>query len=235
MTGLAKLTAVELKLFLRDYASLFFVLLWPSAMLLLFGLIYRGAIGFLAALTVSVSLGMVGLFTVPSYLARDRELGILRRLSTTPAHPATLLIAQLAVHLLMAFISAALVIGIGYLVLAIDIPKNLFGFLAALILGAAALISVGLLIAAVVPNSRAASALGPLAFWASLFFAGVWLPRNQMPELLGRISDYTPLGATSQMLQTSWAGGVPQPLQLVAMGGITLLLSVVAARLFRWQ
>ena len=235
MTGLAKLSIVELKLFLRDRASLFFVLLWPSGTLLLFGLIYHGSIGFLAALTVSISLGMVGLFTVPSYLARDRELGILRRLSTTPAHPAILLIAQLAIHLLMALISAALVIGIGHIAFAIEVPKNLLGFLAALILGAAALISVGLLIAAVVPNSRAAAAIGPLVFWASLFFAGVWLPRSQMPELLGRISDYTPLGATSQMLQATWAGGAPQPLQLAAMGAITLLLGVAAARLFRWE
>jgi ABC-2 type transport system permease protein len=235
MTGLAKLTVMELKLFARDYTSLFFVLLWPSGMLLLFGLIYGHAIGFLAALTVSVSLGMVGLFTVPAYLARDRELGILRRLSTTPAHPAMLLMAQLAVHLLMAFLSVVLVIGVGYLVFAIDVPKNFPGFLAALILGAAALISVGLLIAAVVPNSSAASAIGPLAFWASLFFAGVWLPRNQMPELLGHISDYTPLSATSQMLQATWAGGAPQPWQLVAMGAITLLLGAAAARLFRWQ
>ncbi|HEX8033787.1 MAG TPA: ABC transporter permease [Ktedonobacterales bacterium] len=235
MIGLPKLTAVELKLFLRDRVSLSFVLLWPSGILLLFGLIYGDAMTFLASLTVSISLGMVGLFTVPSYLSRDREVGILRRLSTTPVHPVMLLIAQLVIHLAMAVVSVILVIGVGHLVLAIALPKNLVGFFAALILGMAALISVGLLIAAVAPNSRAASAIGPLVFWASLFFAGVWLPRDRMPDLLGRISDYTPLGATREMLEASWAGGAPQPLQLVAMALITVVIGATAARLFRWE
>src|SRR5881394_677310 len=103
-------------MFLRDHVSLSFVFLWPSGILLLFGLIYGDAMTFLASLTVSISLGMVGLFTVPSYLSRDREVGILRRLSTTPVHPVMLLIAQLVIHLAMAVVSVILVIGVGHLV-----------------------------------------------------------------------------------------------------------------------
>ena len=44
---------------------------------------------------VVISLATLGVSTLPSRLATYRELGVLRRLSTTPVDPAALLIAQL--------------------------------------------------------------------------------------------------------------------------------------------
>src|SRR5262249_13914055 len=107
MNALRKLTYVEFKLFLRDPVALFFVLALPLGFLLIFGLSSaRGRLGtFLPAMEVALALGMVGLFTLPTYLATYREKGILRRLATTPVHPALLLITQLLINLLMAAVA----------------------------------------------------------------------------------------------------------------------------------
>lgn len=237
MTTLSRLIFVELKLFLRDPVALFFVLVLPLGFLLIFGLsAERGTLGtFLPALEVALALGMVGLFTVPTYLATYREKGILRRMSTTPLHPAALLITQLMIHLLMALVAVALVVVIGHLALGIDVPKNVPGFLVAFVVGVSALFSMGLIVAAVAPRGQAASAIGALLLYPSLFFAGAWLPKDRMPDLLARIGDYTPLGATQAMLQSTWAWMALQTGQLLAMAAITLVASAVAARLFRWE
>jgi ABC-2 type transport system permease protein len=54
---------------------------------------------------------MLALFTIPTYLGTYREKGVLRRLCVTPVHPATLLVAQLAVHAAMVFVGVAQVEG----------------------------------------------------------------------------------------------------------------------------
>lgn len=237
MIGLPRLIFLESKLFLRDPVSLFFVLALPLGFLLVFGLsAERGTIGTsLPAIEVALALGMVGLFTLPTYLATYREKGILRRLSTTPVHPAALLISQLVINLLMALLAVALVIVIGNVALGIAAPQNIAGFTVAFVLGVSALFSGGILVAAVAPRGNAASAIGALLLYPSLFFAGAWLPRERMPELLARISAYTPLGATQDMLQTTWAGAAPQALQLAVMAVITVIVGIAAARLFRWE
>src|SRR5262249_53753270 len=215
----------------------FFVLALPLGFLLIFGLSSaRGTLGtFLPAMEVALALGMVGLFTLPTYLATYREKGILRRLATTPVHPALLLITQLLINLLMAAVAAALVVTIGRLALGIAVPENMPGFLLALVCGVSALFSVGLLVAAVAPRGPAASAIGALLLYPSLFLAGAWLPKERMPALPARIGDSPPLGATQDMLRTAWAGGAPQPLQLVATAAFALIAIAAAARLFRWE
>jgi ABC-2 type transport system permease protein len=236
MDQLSRLTLIELKLVLRDPISLFFVLTLPLGFLLIFGLTAQGGPIdlYLPSMQVTLALGMTGLFTLPTYLAAYREKGILRRMSTTPVHPTFLLIAQLVVNMVLALVALALLIGLSKIVLGIALPQNIVGFLGGFFLGVSAMFSVGLLIAAVASGGRAASALGALLLYPSLFLAGAWLPRSRMPEWLARIGDYTPLGATQQILQTAWIGGTPQVFQLLMMATITMVLSLVATRVFRW-
>ena len=183
MIQLSRLTLIELKLVLRDPVSLFFVLTLPIGFLLIFGLTARGGPidPYLPSMQVTLALGMTGLFTLPTYLAAYREKGILRRMSTTPVYPTFLLIAQLVVNVVMALVALVLLIGLSKIVLGIALPKNIVGFLGGFFLGVSAMFAVGLLVAAVASGGRAASALGALLLYPSLFFAGAWLPRSRMP------------------------------------------------------
>ena len=86
-----------------------------------------------------------------------REKGVLRRLSTTPASPRSLLIAQLAVNMGVAVVSLVVLIVVGNLVLQIPLPKDLIGFAVAFLLGMSALFALGLLVAAVAPTAGIAT------------------------------------------------------------------------------
>jgi ABC-2 type transport system permease protein len=246
MQGLAKLTKLEAKvLFLRDPVVLLVALAVPIGILLVFGLPgfardpapelggQRPIDTVLPSIALAISVGVLAISALPGYLAIYREKGILRRLSTTPASPAMLLIAQVAVDLAMLVAALVLVLGIGAAWL--DMPASAGWFVVAFVLGAAALFAVGLVIAAVAPTARAANAIGLLVFFPSLFLAGAWLPKYEMPAWLSRAGDLSPLGAFREAVQDAWVGTTPDPVHLAALAVVTVVAGTAAAKLFRWE
>ncbi|HEU4399223.1 MAG TPA: ABC transporter permease [Actinomycetota bacterium] len=246
MDPLAKLTFTESKLFLRDPTAVFFAIAFPPLLLGILGAIpaFREpdaelgglrVIDLYVPIMVGFVLAMLAISALPTYLATYREKGILRRLATTPVQPASLLLAQMAMAFGMALVAVTLVLGIGAVVFDTAVPEQPVGFLVAFVLAAAALFAVGVLIAAVAPSGRAASGIGTILFFPMMFFAGLWVPRDAMPEVLRSIGDYTPLGAGVQALQDAMNGAWPQPLHLVVMAVIAIAASLTAAKLFRWE
>ena len=73
-----------------------------------------------------------------------------------------------------------------------------------------------------------------LLYFPLLFFAGVYLPLEVMPEGVRTVSGYTPSGAAVQALSDSWAGGVPEMSSLVVMAVYAAVAGSLAVRLFRW-
>ncbi len=129
-------------------------------------------------------------------------------------------------------VSCCLIV-IGNLVFGIPIPQHLAGFAAAFLLGMSSLLALGLLVAAVAPNARTATALGLPLFFAAMFLGGVYLPRWLLPEFLVRIGDYSPPGV--QAMLDAWSGVAPQLSQLGIMAAITVVAGGAAIRLFRWE
>ena len=234
MSALIKLTYVELKLLLRDVGSLISILAIPLFILLIFGLSFDVKDSLLPSMAVAIALALNALYVVPTYLGTYREKGILRRLSTTPMHPATLLAAQLIIHLLAALASVALVV-VAAATMGIAPPGHVPGALAAFGLGTTAMFAIGVLIAALAPNGRVATGIGVLLYWPLAFLGGVTIPEAQMPAALARISDFTPLGAFRQAVQDTWGGSAPQPLNLAIMAAYALLAGLAAVKFFRWD
>jgi ABC-2 type transport system permease protein len=114
-------------------------------------------------------------------------------------------------------------------------PASVGWFVVAFTLGAAALFAVGLVIAAVAPTARAANAIGMVVFFPSLFLAGAWLPKYEMPAWLSRIGDLSPLGAFRESVQDAWVGTTPDPVHLVALAVVAVVAGTAAAKLFRWE
>ena len=234
MSALIKLTYVEFKLLLRDLGSVISILAIPLCVLLIFGLSFKTQDTQLPSMAVAIALALNALYVVPTYLGTYRERGILRRLSTTPMPPATLLAAQLVVHLLGALASVGLVVAAAAL-MGIAPPGHAPGALAVFLLGTTAMFAIGVLIAALAPNGRVAAGIGVLLYWPLAFLGGVTIPKAQMPAALARISDFTPLGAFRQAVQDTWGGSPPQPLSLAIMAAYALLAGLAAVKFFRWD
>jgi ABC-2 type transport system permease protein len=240
---LTRITAVEAKLFFREPGVWLLTILLPTFVLVVVGLLFgttpdpdlggRRWIDIFAPSMVVMTLAILGVNTLPARLVKYREKGVLRRMSTTPANPRSLLIAQLIVNMGVAVVSVVVLIVVGNVVLQIPLPKDLIGFAAAFLLGMSALFSLGLLVAAVAPTTGTATALFVPLFALVMFLGGVYLPRMLLPEFLIRIGDFTPPGV--QALLDAWSGTSPQLTQLAVMGIITVAAGATAARRFRWE
>jgi len=129
-----------------------------------------------APVSIVLGLATVALSLLPATLGGDREKGILRRLSTTPVHPRTLVSAHLVVQLVVVSIATVAAILVGMLAFGVPFPESPGWFLVSCALGALALFSVGLLIGAVVPTAASGQAVGMLLYLPLLSFAGVYIP-----------------------------------------------------------
>ena len=237
------LTLSETRLFFREPGVWLLTILLPTIVLVVVGLLFgvepdpalggRRWIDIFAPSMVVMTLAILGVNLLPARLVKYREKGVLRRLSTTPASPRSLLMAQLAVNMVVAVLSLAVLLVVGNLVFGLPMPQDPIGFAVAFLLGMSALFALGLLVAAVSPSAGIASALFVPLFALVMLLGGVYLPRTMLPELLIRIGDYTPPGV--QALLDAWQGTTPQLAQLAVMALITIVAGAVAARRFRWE
>jgi ABC-2 type transport system permease protein len=117
----------------------------------------------------------------------------------------------------------------------IQAPGNVGGFILAVILATASLFALRLFIAAVSPTPPVAGVLGTVVLYPLLYFAGLWIPRQNMAPTLRHIGNFTPLGPAVQPLLSSLQGALPPTHALVVMAVWAVVFSAAAVRLFRWE
>jgi len=244
MNEMRSLIAVEAKLIFREPITWLAAITLPTVILLIFGSIFGpskpdpalGGLRFIDVYVPSlvvITVGTLGIQTLPIRLATYREKGVLRRLSTTPAHPLRLLMAQLVIYMVCAVVALVLLVFVANLAFGVPLPGQPVYYVATFLLGMGSLFAIGLLVAAVAPSSRAATAVAIPMFFVVMFLGGVYLPRVFLPDILVQIGDFTPPGV--QGLQDAWLGTAPQLPPLVGMAVLTVVAGALAVRLFRWE
>ena len=235
----------EGRLFTRELGSLFWIVLFPTALLSLLGAIpsfrepdavgNQRVVDLYVPVSVLLSMIMASIMAMPPVLNGYRERGILRRLRTTPMHPASILLAQVALHAAAVVASAVLVIAVGRVVFDVPLPASILGYAVAFVLALAAVFSIGALITAVSPNPRVGQTIGTIAFFPSMFTAGVYIPVQSLTGALRDVVVLTPLGAAAEALNDSLLGHFPDLLDLGVVAGWTAVLALLAVRFFRWE
>ncbi|MFE9723161.1 ABC transporter permease [Streptomyces sp. NPDC005794] len=245
-TPLAAVLRTETRLFLREPGSLFWILVFPTVLLTILGLIPsfrkdddalggRSVIDLYVPVAVLLAMIMAALQAMPPVLTGYRERGILRRMSATPVRPTALLTAQIVLHGAASLGSAVLVIAVGRIAFGVRLPEQAAGYLLALVLAVVCVLVLGATLCAVSRTSKVATAVGSGASFLMMFTAGVWVPVQTMPDLLRTIVEFTPLGAASQALDQAASGNWPGWTHLLVMVLWTAVLSKAATRLFRWE
>lgn len=249
--GLGSLIGAELRLFLRDRGNLFFVVAFPTVLLLGMGLAIPGVrepiadlpepwlgmrpVDLFTPIMLCVAAATAGLTTVPAYLATYRETGVLRRMSTTPMRPQGVLIAQSIVQLIGVALGGAMAVTVALTAFDTPVPENPLLAAGVFVLATASMFGIGVLIGGLASKGTAASGLGMLVYFPMLFMAGLWTPGPMMPDAVERVATFTPLGAAAQAMNDAWFGlGTPW-LQLLVMAAWTVAMFAIASRTFRWD
>ncbi|WP_166850953.1 ABC transporter permease [Isoptericola sp. BMS4] len=250
--GFGLLLRTETVVWLRDFGSVFFGILFPSVILLGVGFGIPGMrepitdapadspwygvtpIATYLPTVLAMAVGTLAIMSLPVTFATFRDKGVLRRLSTTPMRPQAIIVAHLIINVVTTLVGVALALVVAQLAFGIVAPTQLAVLLGAFALGMLAMFSLGMLIAALVNKPSTANAVGSLVYFPLLFLAGLWTPGPIMPDIVRQVGQFTPLGAAAQAMNTGWFGdGVPL-LQYVVMAAYTVVLLPLAIRLFRW-
>lgn len=241
----ARLLMSEFRLFRREPLALFWGVLFPLVLLVVIGTTasskpdpslhgLRFIDAYVPVLVVFV-LTILALNALPAVLAGYRDSGYLRRLSTTPVGAGRLLGAQFVINAGVSAAAVVTIVVVARLAFDVALPGQLAGFVVAVALGAVAMLALGTLVAALVPNQRVGGLVGSLLSFPMMFFAGLWVPRGEMGPGLRHISDFTPLGAATGAVQDAMQGGWPHPVHLLVLAAYAVIFAALAAKLFRWE
>ena len=242
---LSALLQVQAKLSFREPYALGMGIGLPVVLLVVFGVISRqvpGNVGGTGLTVIDLWVPTIKLISfiaiaisLPNTLVRDREIGWLRRISTTPARPSRLLAAQLIIDLVLAAVAIVIVIVGGTAIFGAPLTVGIPFFILSLVLAIAEIFSLGLVVVALVRTQTAASAVGGVLFFALLFLSGLWIQPVQVGEPLRAIMWYSPSGAAARAILYSVFNATPPVTTLVALVGYTIVFAFVAVRYFRWE
>ena len=116
-----------------------------------------------------------------------------------------------------------------------DVPFFSFGL--AVVFTTASILSLGFLIASVVPTARFAQPFGAMVLYPMLGLSGVFVPVEALPAGLQAVARVLPLTYAVSLLRGIWRGdGWLLHLGDVAALTLTLVLATaLASRVFRWE
>ncbi len=158
---------------------------------------------------------------------RERRSGTLERLMTTPLGKADLILGYAVAFGLMATLQAIITVAFAVLVcgLTVDGPVWQLGLVAVIdaVLGSA----LGLLASAFARTEFQAVQFMPVLVFPQIILGGLFMPRDQMPDVLYAISDWLPLShaidAVNAVTAGDEAGEAVRPLLIVAAFAIASL------------
>lgn len=236
----------EFRLFLREPGSLFWIMVFPVALVVVLGLVPsfrepsaglggKRVIDLYVSVAILLSAIMASVQAMPAVLSGYREQKVLRRIATTPARPWQVLAAQYVLHGGAVVVAGVLVLLVGRVGYDVKIPGSIAAYLFVLALALLTALAIGGLIAALSPTAKISAAVGTIGFFVLMFTAGLWLPVQTMPGLLGDVVELTPMGAAARGLDQAALGRWPDLRHLVTIVAWTLGLGALAARYFRWE
>lgn len=239
------LTWTEGKLIVRDTAGLIIPLGLPMLIMVMNGLgsgdagteRHRGLPtldAYVVPLTIVMVVALIGVVNMPAVLASYRSMGVLRRLSVTPAHPLLVLAAQVVVSLAQTLAGVVFALLVARLAFEASMPRSLLAAVGVFFLVTAAMYALGMLVAALAPTTNSAVAIGLVLFFATMALGGGFGPRDNLPSWLATLGEYLPFGAGLTALSDSWTGASPDMTHLGALTCTTVLAGAAAAKTFRW-
>lgn len=248
LRGLWKLTWIEIKIFMREplgamgtigFPVLIFIALsrvfgrtMPSSSLASSSFVRVGLPVFASLLiTVNCVLSLVTIISI------YREGGILKRLRATPLRPQTILAAHVIVKLALTAATLVLLGLAGKRYYPVGMHAPLLGFAIALLISTWSILSIGFVIASIVPTARFAQPISVVILYPMLVVSGLFMPIATMPRALQSLSRVLPFTYAVALLEGIWKGDawLPHAGDVVALVLVFVVSTALSAKVFRWE
>lgn len=243
--------AYENKAFWRNPPAAFFTFVFPLMFLVLFNLLFGSEEREVAGRTLTQStfyVPAIAAFSIISAcytniaigLSFSRDLGILKRIRGMPLPSAAYLSARIAHATIIGFLLVVIVSAAGTVFYGVDLPgRTMPAMLVTLAVGAATFCALGIAITAFVPNADAAPAVVNASILPLLFVSDIFIPLDDAPAWLLRVSDVFPIRHFSEAMQAAFnpfeAGSGFRWGDLAVMAAWGLAGVALALRRFSWE
>lgn len=238
------------KAFWRNPASVFFTVMFPVVLLLIFATVFgdqtvdvRGGIKtttYYVPAIITLSVISATMQSLAMSLVIAREDGRLKRSRGTPMPPWVFIAGRVGNSIVTALMMLVLLAAIGRVIYGVDIPwDRLPAILIVLIVGAAAFCCLGIALTAAIPSQDAAAPIVNALLLPLYFLSGVFIPDDQLPSGVIHFADLFPI---RHFFEAFFDAYVPPAgagttiswdnLAVVAIWGVGGLL--LAIRFFRW-
>jgi ABC-2 type transport system permease protein len=248
LRGLWKLTWVEIKIFLREPLGAIGTIVVPVLIFLVVGRIAGGRISppalaenrfinvglpVLTAILIVIS-AVLSLVTIISIY---REGGILKRLRATPLRPQTILTAHVIVKLILTAGTLILMVLAGKRYYPVGVHAPVFSFTIALLISTWSILSIGFVIASIVPTARFAQPIGAIIMYPMIAVSGLFVPIEALPPVMHVLARVLPLAYAVSLLQGIWNGDAWSAHlgDVAALVVVFAVCTALSAKVFRWE
>jgi ABC-2 type transport system permease protein len=242
------LTWLEIKIFVREPLGLVGTLDVPVLIYVVFGRLLGSRVGrgspevprFVSVdlpIFTSLLITSSAVVSLVAIIAIYREGGILKRLRATPLRPYTILTAHVMVKLLFTAVTLAIMVLLGRRYFPVPGTVPLLSFTMALLFTTVSILSLGFLIASVVPTARFAQPIGTLVLYPMLGLSGLFVPVESLPPLLQTVSRVLPFTYAVSLLKGIWRGEgwLAHGSDVAALTLMFLVFLAISTRVFRWE
>ena len=248
LRGLWKLTWIEIKIFLREPLGAFGTIGFPVLVFLVLGRVAGrrlaptslAASGFISVglpVLASVLIAISAVLSLVTIISIYREGGILKRLRATPLRPQTILTAHVIVKLILTAATLALMVLAGKRYYPVGVHAPLFSFTIALLISTWSILSIGFLIASIVPTARFAQPIGAIILYPMIAVSGLFVPVESLPPALHAVARVLPLTYAVPLLQGIWNGDAwsAHVGDVAALAVVFAVCTALSAKVFRWE
>ena len=184
------------------------------------------------------AVAMSAAFGAAATLQGWRQSKLLRRLQLSPVAPRTIVAARVWVTVAIALVQMAIFVGLGASLLGLQLSGSWWMSVPLLVCGTLAFMSIGLLAGAISKTTEGAVNMANFIVLPMAFLSGSFFPLDGTPDWLQAVSQSLPLrhlndGMLDVMVRGQGPGAALVPMAILL--GFTLVLTAVAARLFRWE
>jgi ABC-2 type transport system permease protein len=246
--GLLRLTWLELKIFLREPLGAAGTIGIPVLVFVVLGRAFsrRAAaaqtpVGAFVSVDVPVFTALLivlsAVMSLVTIISIYREGGILKRLRATPLRPYTILSAHVVVKLLLTVVTLALVVLAGKRYYPINLDVPVVGLTLALLLSTVSILSIGFLIASVVPTARFAQPIGAAILYPMVAVSGLFVPLDSLPPALHVVARAIPITYAVSLLRgilanDPWSAHLGDVVALII---VFVICTALSAKVFRWE
>jgi ABC-2 type transport system permease protein len=236
------------KAFWRNPASVFFTVMFPVVLLLIFATVFgdqtvevEGGIettSYYVPAIITLSVISATMQSLAMSLVIAREDGRLKRGRGTPMPAWVFIAGRIGNSIVVALLMLALIAALGSVFYSVPIPwGHLPALLLTLVVGAAAFSCLGIALTAAIPSQDAAAPIVNALLLPLYFLSGVFIPDDELPDGVIEFANHFPVRDFFQAFFNVYVpGGSATPdwgnLAVVAIWGVAGLL--LAVRFFRW-